>query len=113
MSLTSQLGHRLHAHAGRTCRCRWCAASARCSGCVLHTLARAAAARGRYQPGAVLSRQVAAPSARRIARETFVYVAQSWLDRSWLWHAPRDVVARRLTVTGGREIDEIATATSR
>ena len=25
---------------------------------------------------------------RRIARETFVYVAQSWLDRSWLWHAP-------------------------
>lgn len=46
---------------------------------------------------------------RRIARETFVFVAQSWLDRSWLWHAPEDVVARRLKVVGAaREIDEIA-----
>ena len=30
---------------------------------------------------------------RAIARETFVFVAQSWLDRSWLWHAPEKVVA--------------------
>jgi KDO2-lipid IV(A) lauroyltransferase len=46
---------------------------------------------------------------RRIARETFVYVAQSWLDRSWLWHAPEHVVARRLKVVGAAsEIDEIA-----
>jgi KDO2-lipid IV(A) lauroyltransferase len=46
---------------------------------------------------------------RRMARETFVYVAQSWLDRSWLWHAPEEVVARRLKVHGAaREIDEIA-----
>lgn len=37
---------------------------------------------------------------RRIARETFVYVAQSYLDRSWLWHAPKDVVASRLKVKG-------------
>jgi KDO2-lipid IV(A) lauroyltransferase len=46
---------------------------------------------------------------RRIARETFVYVAQSWLDRSWLWHAPQALVAQRLAVRGAAaEIDEIA-----
>ncbi|MGI4778767.1 MAG: lipid A biosynthesis acyltransferase [Janthinobacterium lividum] len=46
---------------------------------------------------------------RRIARETFVLVAQSWLDRSWLWHASEPVVARRLRVVGAApEIDEIA-----
>jgi KDO2-lipid IV(A) lauroyltransferase len=46
---------------------------------------------------------------RRMARETFVYVAQSWLDRSWLWHAPEEVVARHLKVVGAAaEIDEIA-----
>ncbi|VTU14473.1 Lipid A biosynthesis lauroyl acyltransferase [Variovorax sp. SRS16] len=46
---------------------------------------------------------------RRIARETFVYVAQSWLDRSWLWHAPPALVAKRLKVHGAAvEIDEIA-----
>jgi len=46
---------------------------------------------------------------RRIARETFVFVAQSWLDRSWLWHAPEDVVASRLKMLGAAtEIDEIA-----
>ena len=46
---------------------------------------------------------------RRIARETFVFVAQSWLDRSWLWHAPEHVVASRLRVVGAAsEIEEIA-----
>ncbi|KQW64082.1 lipid A biosynthesis acyltransferase [Variovorax sp. Root411] len=46
---------------------------------------------------------------RAIARQTFVYVAQSWLDRSWLWHAPEKVVARRLKVVGAAsEIREIA-----
>lgn len=40
---------------------------------------------------------------RRIARRTFVYVAQSWLDRSWLWHAPEAVVASRLEVGGSAE----------
>jgi len=48
----------------------------------------------------------------RIARETFVYVAQAWLDRSWLWHAPAEVVARRLRITGAiEEIDEGTTPT--
>lgn len=44
---------------------------------------------------------------RRIARQTFVYVAQAWLDRSWLWHAPPEVVDRRIRITGAiGEIDE-------
>ena len=46
---------------------------------------------------------------RRIARETFVFVAQSWLDRSWLWHAPESVVRQRLRVVGAApEIEEMA-----
>jgi KDO2-lipid IV(A) lauroyltransferase len=46
---------------------------------------------------------------RRMARETFVFVAQSWLDRSWLWHAPEHVVASRLKMHGAAdEIHEIA-----
>jgi KDO2-lipid IV(A) lauroyltransferase len=36
----------------------------------------------------------------RVAREVFVYVAQSFLDRAWLWHAPPDVVKRRVHLTG-------------
>jgi KDO2-lipid IV(A) lauroyltransferase len=46
---------------------------------------------------------------RRIALETFIYVGQSWLDRSWLWHAPQELVARRLRMCGSaHEIHEIA-----
>jgi Kdo2-lipid IVA lauroyltransferase/acyltransferase len=37
---------------------------------------------------------------RRRAREVFVYVAQSLLDRAWLWHAPPDVVRSRVRLTG-------------
>ena len=37
---------------------------------------------------------------RRLARQTVVYFAQAWLDRSWLWHAPRAWVQRRVTLTG-------------
>ena len=45
----------------------------------------------------------------RISRETFVFFAQSWLDRSWLWHAPRAVVESRLSVRGAQEdLDELA-----
>ena len=32
----------------------------------------------------------------RLAKDCFVYFAQAWLDRSWLWHAPADVVQQRL-----------------
>ena len=38
-----------------------------------------------------------------LARETFVYFSQAWLDRAWLWHAPAAWVQRRVTVTGAIE----------
>lgn len=37
---------------------------------------------------------------RRAAREVFVYVAQSFLDRAWLWHAGPEVVRQRIVLTG-------------
>ena len=37
---------------------------------------------------------------RRARRDVFIYVAQAWLDRGWLWHAPPEVVRRRLLLTG-------------
>ncbi len=37
---------------------------------------------------------------RRLARQTVVCFAQAWLDRAWLWHAPRSWVQRRVTLTG-------------
>lgn len=37
---------------------------------------------------------------RSLARQTFVYFAQTWLDRSWLWHARPEVLARRLHLHG-------------
>ncbi|MBC7608468.1 MAG: lipid A biosynthesis acyltransferase [Polaromonas sp.] len=40
---------------------------------------------------------------RGLARQTFIYFAQAWLDRSWLWHAPSAVVKSRLKLTGALE----------
>jgi KDO2-lipid IV(A) lauroyltransferase len=37
---------------------------------------------------------------RTVARESFVYFAQAWLDRGWLWHASADVLRQRLTMVG-------------
>jgi KDO2-lipid IV(A) lauroyltransferase len=37
---------------------------------------------------------------RRLTRQTFVYFAQAWLDRAWLWHAPQAWVQRRVRLTG-------------
>jgi Kdo2-lipid IVA lauroyltransferase/acyltransferase len=37
---------------------------------------------------------------RRVTRQVFVNVAQSFLDRAWLWHADPEVVRRRLVLTG-------------
>jgi KDO2-lipid IV(A) lauroyltransferase len=42
---------------------------------------------------------------RAWAQETFVVFCQSWLDRSWLWFAPRDVVLERVTLRGA--LDEL------
>lgn len=36
----------------------------------------------------------------RAVRRHFVYFAQAWLDRSWLWEAPLATVRRRLTLVG-------------
>ena len=37
---------------------------------------------------------------RKVARDTFVHVAQSFVDRAWLWHADPEVVRRRVVLTG-------------
>lgn len=37
------------------------------------------------------------------ARRVFVHVAQSWLDRGWLWHAPEAVVRGRLSIVGAAD----------
>lgn len=40
------------------------------------------------------------PERRQLARKVVVRFAQSWLDRSWLWHGSRAQLAQRLSVTG-------------
>jgi KDO2-lipid IV(A) lauroyltransferase len=41
-----------------------------------------------------------------VLREVFVHVAQSWLDRSWLWHGDPEVVRKRLRLAGA--VEELA-----
>jgi len=36
----------------------------------------------------------------QLARQSFVFFAQSFLDRSWLWHGKPEVLRRRLRMTG-------------
>ncbi len=40
------------------------------------------------------------PQLHRVTLETFVYFAQAWLDRGWLWRGKAETVQRRLVVTG-------------
>ncbi len=50
--------------------------------------------------------QVAQRQRRAWARETFVVFCQTWLDRSWLWSAPREVVLARVQLQGAlHELD--------
>jgi KDO2-lipid IV(A) lauroyltransferase len=35
-----------------------------------------------------------------LMRQTFVYFAQAWLDRSWLWHRSAACIQSRVTLTG-------------
>ena len=42
---------------------------------------------------------------RGLAQQTFIYFAQAWLDRSWIWHAPASWVQRRITLSGA--VDEL------
>ena len=37
---------------------------------------------------------------RRVSQQAFIYFAQAWLDRGWLWHAPDAVTKRRLRIEG-------------
>ena len=37
---------------------------------------------------------------RALARDAFISFCQAWLDRSWLWHAPRSVLEKRLKLHG-------------
>ena len=37
---------------------------------------------------------------RACARQTFVFFAQAWLDRGWLWHGNAALVKKRLRLTG-------------
>jgi len=37
---------------------------------------------------------------RAMARQTFVFFAQAWLDRSWLWHGHADKLRQRLHLKG-------------
>ena len=42
----------------------------------------------------------------RLARLTVINFSQAWLDRAWLWHAPKAWVRRRVRLTGA--VDELA-----
>ena len=64
----------------------------------------AAPAGGGANLAPVLSRNGARAAARAVARAIFIHVAQSFLDRSWLWHGDPEVVRRRWCSTAVREL---------
>jgi KDO2-lipid IV(A) lauroyltransferase len=43
---------------------------------------------------------------RRLARQSFVYFAQTWLDRSWLWHGSPEQLRQRLRLHGALQAFE-------
>jgi KDO2-lipid IV(A) lauroyltransferase len=43
---------------------------------------------------------------RRCARQSFVYFAQAWLDRGWLWHGSANTTRQRVRLLGA--LDELA-----
>ena len=42
----------------------------------------------------------------KLALQTFVCFSQTWLDRAWLWHAPKAWVQQRVRLTGA--VEELA-----
>ncbi len=38
-----------------------------------------------------------------VARQHFIYFAQAWLDRGWLWHGSARMTQQRLKITGARD----------
>ena len=53
--------------------------------------------------------EASAAQHRAWARQTFVYFCQAFLDRSWLWSAPEEVVRTRVKLEGAvHELDGTA-----
>jgi Kdo2-lipid IVA lauroyltransferase/acyltransferase len=44
-----------------------------------------------------------------LMRQTFVYFAQAWLDRSWLWHRSAECIQKRVQLSG--EVAALSAAT--
>ena len=47
--------------------------------------------------------ELSAKEIHALARQTFVFFAQAWLDRSWIWHAPASWVQRRIVLSGAMQ----------
>ena len=81
-------------------------ASVRALGCLLGWFLHAAA-RSRRKVVAVNLRLCfpgwSEARRRQAARQHFVYFAQAWLDRGWLWHGAARATQARLTLTGAVE----------
>lgn len=70
-----------------------------CLGRVLHALARRRVRIARTNWALCFPQQSPAEVAHAVQAH-FVYFAQAWLDRSWLWHRSATVLAQRLQFTG-------------
>jgi KDO2-lipid IV(A) lauroyltransferase len=44
--------------------------------------------------------EYSAEERKKLAQESFIYFAQAWLDRAWVWHAPKETVLERVRITG-------------
>jgi KDO2-lipid IV(A) lauroyltransferase len=53
--------------------------------------------------------QLSALERDALARQTFVYFAQAWLDRSWLWHRSAACIQSRVQLSG--DVAELSDAT--
>lgn len=73
-----------------------------CLGRVLHAVARRRVRIARTNWALCFPQQSPAEVADAV-RQHFVYFAQAWLDRSWLWHRSAAVLAQRLRFTGDAE----------
>ena len=50
--------------------------------------------------------ELSALERHKLALQTFVCFSQAWLDRAWLWHAPKAWVQQRVRLTGA--VEELA-----
>ncbi|WP_342132862.1 lysophospholipid acyltransferase family protein [Hydrogenophaga sp. OTU3427] len=48
--------------------------------------------------------ELSEPEREAMVRRNFVYFMQAWLDRSWLWHAPRSVLESRFRRVGDWQV---------